>query len=287
VEVPSPPPERTTVAVKATTDGPVRARWTDIARGTGAFDVSFRVTVDGPLPPDARLAAQLPARVKAARFEPAVLRPGDQLVRASVEAELAADQVELFSLPLIPPAASGGYRMEAPPVFGFRVAAPPPAQLALAVAADQPGVIELTAPGGAGEVLVTFTPVLTGLDDPAAAPADCQARVSPSGRLAWDGLDQPLPVGSPATARVRLPPADGFFYDAVFEAELDTTPSVPTAGVVGSRQVVRVRVEAPFKRIIFMAAAALAAGAAGYAVWTQLGRARDRRPSSRPTAVVP
>lgn len=257
-EVPWPAPSPVTIETRVTAVG--AARWANLAQAVGTFIVDLQVRVDGPLPDASEVLVRSPPGVRLLRFDPAQIHTGTQTVRVTVEANLPAGQPKTFILDVLPPAAPNTLSISAPRPIQFEVVGPAAVQLALSHNGMTPRVFVLN--GRRREIPQSLfaMPLITSQVDPGSS-RDLAVKLNPGDGLDWSGAARPFKVNEGLELRVLLPENRevSFFQDTVVEAELCVEPATPTPAVLGSKQMVRVHIEAPFKRFLFYGVSGLSA----------------------------
>ncbi|GEM_PF-4444126 len=236
------------------------ARWLDVVQGVAIFDADVEFKVDGPLQADAHIGVQCPPGVRNIQFHPTKIATGTQIVRLTVECELPpAPTKRLLNFPVLPPRTPNTIQIAAPAPIKLKIVGPAPLQLVLCQGGRLQQALQAVACDKSEPATLCVTPVLVGLADGARADG-LNAKIV-CGPLVQLGGAPVLGVNqagdlAPKTAAAT---STSFFLDSVVEEELTVTSATPTAAVLGSKQRIVLRIEAPFKRLFFYLAASLSA----------------------------
>jgi len=253
-DLPSPPPVRTSLTANARSIG--TPYWTDLLHGTAAFVTDIEFRVDGPLAPNTEIAVHCPSDVRRIQLTPSKITTGSQLVRLAVEADFEpAPSKKAFVFHIQPPSIQGAVRVIAPHPLQIAVVGPTPVQLALAKDGAIVPTLEATLDDADSDAAFCVVPVMAGLTQPRAA-TGIAAVVHPGLSLQVPA-NRLLPLFAPTALQTKLPSSftGRFFYDTLVEEDITVAPNPPTPAVVGSKHRVILRVEAPFKRLLFYLAA--------------------------------
>lgn len=254
LQAPAPDSPETRIELAAKNQSP--ARWVSLLTGTAAFTVPVEVRVDGPMEDNTKLVVTSPAGVRRLRFRPDHFTTGVQTIQFDIEAELpAGPQSREFTFIIDPPKLQGAVQIRRPGPLKIRAVGPAPLQLVLCRSGNTPPTLDIA--GLEGKATADVTPTLVG--------ASSGIRESVRARL---GVGSPLVLEGPnerslgvATTLVLAAPQlePSFFRDQIAGADLRIEPTVVSPALVGSRQHVVMRIEAPFKRLAFWVTTAVAA----------------------------
>jgi uncharacterized protein YegL len=250
-----PPPVETNITAQVQSVS--EACWDDLVQGLGSFYADVTFDVIGPIPPATEVTLLCPPTVRKVAVTPAVLVPGTQTLRITIQAQFpAAPKTAQFDIKIQPPAAAGAVRFAAPPPLRLQPPAPAPVQLALlgsTGASPQVTVYDPTAP-----VLLMGTPTLLN-QGPTQKPGGITAVVRVGPLFGSQGTE-PVPLDTPLTLQLKLPYTEtSFFFDTTIEEDIEVIPGQSSPALVGSCQRCTVTVEARFKRVFFYLAGVLAA----------------------------
>lgn len=247
---PTPPLVITSIRIRPLSTTP--PRWLHVATSLAAFSAKLDVQVDGPLLADTVIMLRSPLCVRKLRIDPAKLRSGTQTVTLHIEAQLRPAPARTpFAFHVELPASQGAVTLQPPQPWQFDVTGPPAPRLALSVGATAPPTLDVSMSDTESDALLSVTPVLLGLTDPQAGKG-LSTTIRSSGGLRLEENPRGT-IARPLT--LRLTPTDtvsrSFFRDTRIEGDLVTAPAGPDSIALASRQHVVVRVEAPFKRLLF------------------------------------
>ncbi len=281
IDAPMPPRVVTTVRTQVLSVG--AARWTDLAAGEAAFEADLAVDVDGPLAAGTVLVVHGSPDVRQLAVDPDKVQSGRNLARLSIVAALEPDQDATMRLPLVPPAPQGGVEIVVDGPIEFVARGPSPLQAALADASGVAAEIVLDVADDAEHAVLDLVAQVLGVDDPSLAAA-LPIRVTLTGALG--SLRHVQGAGEPLRLELPVPPASArsFWRDSVLEGEITTEPDRPTAAVLGSSQTIRIRVPAPFRRLLVYLCVVLGVVAAGflaYRLWSAFTIPREERALAR------
>lgn len=255
-DFPAPPPVTTAISARFLRFTP--PQWVDVLQGIAVFQADLAVSVAGPLSPGAELVLRCPPAIRDVQITPSTLRPGDQIVRLTLWAELEpAPTGRQLAFRILPPSGRGAVQYDATGPLSCHVTGPPPAQLVLSDGKHVPSRLRATLRDAHRPTGLRVVPVVLHLYDLRAARGlSCSLQAqgpitvsSPAHLAVHVACDLAVGVGQPASA--------SFFRDATVDGVITVSPPAGAAGVVGSRQPVRVRIEAPFKRLAFYLAVAI------------------------------
>lgn len=248
-QVPIPSPVTTTITMQ-----PLQARsvvWTDLAHAMAEAQIDVEFRVEGPLKPGTVLTLKTTG-VKRFEFQPNTVQTGIQVVKLTLEAPLLGNKsLHSFTFDCEPPAEQGAVRIAKPLPLTVQFAAPPPVPLLLLHQGAFARQWELSLGDQDQEGSLVVQPLPHGqLRAHAADGLSAQVTFPP----AYDSsATQQFPVGSTVGLIITRPSGvlPSFFIDSVTEGELLVEPYPPTPAVCGTRYLLKLRVEAPFRRILF------------------------------------
>ena len=248
----SPPSSPTRLVPKITSVG--KPAWVDLVAGIAAFDAAISIHVDGPFVSDKRILLVTPPDVTQLEFSPRFIRPGDNTIQLRVRSRVrpAPEATELL-FELRPPD-QDVVRVEVSGPLHLRIVGPEPARLVLLDGSEVLSSLEIRSPGA-----VTVTPSILGA--PAAAvPETCAASFAFERSLSLEMETPQSPIFAPVTimSRGRDDNSRSFFFDTIRRGHVEVTLSPSSGAVHGSKYSVTERESAPFKRILFALAVALA-----------------------------
>jgi uncharacterized protein YegL len=256
--------------------------WTDLVQGLATFYADVTFDVKGPIPPNTQLTLVCPPTIRKIDVKPTTLSSGTQTLRLTIQARFpAAFKATQFEITTQPPAPAGAVRFLSPSPLKLKAIAPPPVQLALS--GGSAGNPEVTVTDPSAPIVITGTPVLLS-HDAAINPTGVTAIIR-TGPLLGSQTSAPAPLNAPLALPLTLAArSTSFFFDATIEEDIDIVPSQSSPALVGSRQRCTVTVEAPFKRVFFYGAAALALIVVAFLVVRSLlpnGSANDSTDNSK------
>lgn len=224
-------------------------RWIDVINATTVFEAEVQFVVDGPLAKDTVITVQCPPAVRNIKFHPATIQSGTQIIRFTIEAELAPSPAKKTLVFLLQaPAAQGGVQITPPPPLRLTVTGPDAIQLALSQ--DRAVPLSLNAQALDDQISMSVTPILIGAENVNVDGILASVRSGPkldSSAMTNLALNIPFELVLKTTAKTE----PSFFFDQVIYEELSVIPLPTTPAVVGSKQQVVIRIEAPFKRLLF------------------------------------
>jgi hypothetical protein len=254
IAVPSlPPPPVTAISITSITSGP--AEWTRLAECVARFEARLGLRVDGPMAPSTILGITAPATVRRLRFEPNVIRRGDQSIRIWLEAEVAPAPAQTnISFALSEIRGKGAIRLQMPRDFKLRVAGPASVPMALYCNGHTRSPVIVSVVDDAQPIVLDYLPVVLGIRSQRAAEG-LTGRIASSEKLQLSGLDHPA-LFHPG--RLLLSPSDSAFYRSFFyDSEVRSTITLASAPCVKSVkpavQPLVLERQAPFKRWLFRA----------------------------------
>ncbi len=257
-DLPAPPPVTTTVTAR--TRAVATPQWIDLVQGLAAVEAEIEFRVDGPLTPGTSVTVQCPPSVRQIRLTPARLRPGVQTVKFVMLAILpAAPARKSLVFSIIPPSPQGAVRFDAPDPVEIIVTGPAPLQLVLTEGERIPSAFDVVLPDDATSASIRVVPTILSLKKAGAARGLMAVATSA------DPIDLEGPPRIPLFTPTKLPirPAHtvrrSFFSDTFVQGELAVLPSPASDAVRGSKHPLLLRIEAPFKRLLFYLAASLSA----------------------------
>ncbi len=250
---PLPPTVETSIAAQVRSVSEIF--WSELSQGLASFTADVTFDVAGPIPPGTQLTLVCPPAVRRVEVEPATLHSGSQSVRITLQAQFAAPStLAQFEIKVQPPIATGAVRFVVPPPIKIQATAPPPMQLALlgrGGANPQVTVYDLSAP-----VVLTGTPVLLRGSNHQVSGITAIVRTGPP---LGSQSSRAAPLDAVLTLPLKLSVAEkSFFFDTTIEEDIDVVPNQASPALIGSRQSCTVTLDAPFKRVLFYGAAALA-----------------------------
>lgn len=252
-QVPAPVETRIKTTVKTQSE----ARWCDLVNGIATVNADVLFDIDGPMLPDTRLLLVCPSSVRSVAAQPSVVRSGTQMVKLTLTAVLPpAPRTESLSIQIQPPTATGSVQFARPNPLSVSVRGPAPVQVALLNSnGTSPSV---TVRDRSAPVVLAGMPVLLTASDPALSNGvSALIRGKP---LLGERTHGPLPLNSAAVLPLHLEHPDAsFFFDSVIQQDIEVLPYQLSPALIGSRQPCVVTFEAPFKRVLFYTASALAA----------------------------
>ena len=228
--------------------------WVDVIDSIAAFDAVLSIEVDGPFAGDKPVFLVFPSEVTHFDFSPKFIRPGKNTIRLKIHSLVrpAPDPTEL-TFELRPPK-QDVLRVEVSGPIRLQLVGPEPARLVLCGGDEVLSSLSIDSPG-----TLAVTPVILGA--PASAvPKSVTACFTFEESLALEVQPREATLFSPVAiiARESAGESHSFFFDTVKEGNVEITLGVPSSAVHGAQYPVVQTKPAPFKRVLFIAAAALA-----------------------------
>ncbi len=246
---PAPPPIVTNISARIVAVS--QPRWADLRHAISTFDADLAVSVDGPIWPGAKLTVRCPPPVRDLQITPAVLHQGSQMIRLQVLAILpSAPTEDELIFRIVPPAQQGAVRLHADKPFSCSLTSPSPLRLAFSDGSRIPRCFRTIHRKTTHPVQLSVTPILVGLDDPAATEG-LGGSIRSSGPLAASTATA-LPLYRRSNVQITLPPQmkRSFFRDTRIHGEISILPSPESPALVGSTHSIQSTLEAPFKRLL-------------------------------------
>lgn len=248
-QVPIPSPVTTTITIQ-----PLQVRsvvWTDLVHALAEAQIDVEFRVEGPLKPGTVLTLKTTG-VKRFEFQPNTVQTGTQVVKLTLEGPFLGNKsLHSFTFDCEPPAEQGAVRIAKPLPLTVQFASPPPVPLLLLHQGAFARQWELSLGDQDQEGSLAVQPLPHGQLRAHAADGLSAQVTFPQ---AFDSSpSQQFPAGAMAGLTIKRPSGalPSFFIDSVTEGEVLVEPYPPTPAVRGSRYLLKLRVEAPFRRILF------------------------------------
>lgn len=252
VEQHFPSPSQVTTMISARFLSLAPPQWIDVVKGIASFQADVVVSVAGPLSPNAELVLRCPPAIHDVKINPNVLQSGEQTVRLTLWARLTpAPTREQLVFRILPPPAYGAVHYDAPHPLSCHITGPRPLQLALSDGKRVPSHLTTTLRDTSKATRLRIVPVVLHLND-ALAVRGLSCSLQTQGRVSVASPGHlPVHVACDLSVRVNQRTSTSFFRDVTVDDVITVSPPSGVAAVIGSRQPVRVRIEAPFKRLVF------------------------------------
>lgn len=269
---PLPPPLKTKTRVEVVVDSVSPALWYEFP-DIAVFRVALRVSTTGSLPANSQFLVVSPGEVQQLRLNPSTIASGRQTIFMDVAARVkAGPATTTLQFVVTPPTVTTG-RIACTERVQVDVVGPLPTQLRPVAARDGLNSVSLTAPIDATVAEGNFAAALSG---------PVTARFAKGLRWRLHAVSPAVSagpaVGLPETAHCRLSLAPhetaSYFRDQVDGFSLKVVPAAPAAAVRGGSFQCEVVRQAPFKRHLLIAAAALAVVLAPWMIYQLLGSLR-------------
>ena len=227
-------------------------RWIDPLSGEATFNVVAEFNVDGPLKRESTLVLIGPPMITRMEIEPNHLVTGIQLVKIGITARIhPAPKQTNIELNVVPKKNQGAIEIRTGQPLSVDVLGPKPLQLVATKEGIVPAAFDVKLTNENEAACLTVIPTLIGWDCGNPIPGVNSILSCVGGLELRESIVASINVATSIYIKTRSGTASSEFWrDKYIEGSLLIKPATPTQAILGSRQIVIVRIEAKFKRIL-------------------------------------